>query len=149
MHGVPCPGAAYTMQAKGRGRDSCAGPSFLFCTEIVLSRSAAVVDVIFWRLNGDVCLVVFLLQTRDVSACQQATRLFCLREGEGYVPRLMYSLLSRVFFPVSTEALYIPEGWWHQVTSSSGTVAVNVWFKVKSTPRRREPPLLGAAMPCM
>lgn len=28
------------------------------------------------------------------------------------------------------EALFIPEGWWHQVTSSRGTVAVNVWFKV-------------------
>eukprot|EP00752_Nemacystus_decipiens_P007278 g6514.t1 len=27
------------------------------------------------------------------------------------------------------EALFIPEGWWHQVTSSRGTVAVNVWFK--------------------
>lgn len=29
------------------------------------------------------------------------------------------------------EALFIPEGWWHQVTSSRGTVAVNVWFKVR------------------
>ncbi|CAM9521015.1 unnamed protein product, partial [Laminaria digitata] len=27
------------------------------------------------------------------------------------------------------EALFIPEGWWHQITSSSGTVAANVWFK--------------------
>eukprot|EP00903_Cladosiphon_okamuranus_P008955 g8569.t1 len=27
------------------------------------------------------------------------------------------------------EALFIPEGWWHQVTSSHGTVAINVWFK--------------------
>lgn len=30
------------------------------------------------------------------------------------------------------EALFIPEGWWHQVTSSRGTVAINVWFKVQS-----------------
>eukprot|EP00904_Undaria_pinnatifida_P001665 jgi/Undpi1/1149/HiC_scaffold_10.g04611.m1 len=28
------------------------------------------------------------------------------------------------------EALFIPEGWWHQITSSRGTVAANVWFKV-------------------
>ncbi|CAM9831640.1 unnamed protein product [Scytosiphon promiscuus] len=27
------------------------------------------------------------------------------------------------------EAVYIPEGWWHQVSSLPGTVAVNVWFK--------------------
>ncbi|CAM9350044.1 unnamed protein product [Ectocarpus sp. 12 AP-2014] len=27
------------------------------------------------------------------------------------------------------EAIFIPEGWWHQVFSSRGTVAVNVWFK--------------------
>jgi Cupin-like domain len=26
-------------------------------------------------------------------------------------------------------ALYIPEGWWHQVQSTAGTVAVNVWYK--------------------
>lgn len=30
------------------------------------------------------------------------------------------------------EGLFIPEGWWHQITSSPGTVAVNVWFKVTS-----------------
>lgn len=27
------------------------------------------------------------------------------------------------------EGLFIPEGWWHQITSNPGTVAVNVWFK--------------------
>ncbi|CAM9183532.1 unnamed protein product, partial [Sphacelaria rigidula] len=27
------------------------------------------------------------------------------------------------------EGLFIPEGWWHQITSAPGTVAVNVWFK--------------------
>ncbi|CAM9185851.1 unnamed protein product [Ascophyllum nodosum] len=27
------------------------------------------------------------------------------------------------------EAIFIPEGWWHQVTSARGTVGVNVWFK--------------------
>ncbi|CAM9833946.1 unnamed protein product, partial [Discosporangium mesarthrocarpum] len=27
------------------------------------------------------------------------------------------------------EALFIPEGWWHQICSENGTVAVNVWFK--------------------
>lgn len=41
------------------------------------------------------------------------------------------------------EGLFIPEGWWHQITSSPGTVAVNVWFKVSAviararTSRRR------------
>lgn len=29
------------------------------------------------------------------------------------------------------EGLFIPEGWWHQITSTPGTVAVNVWFKVR------------------
>lgn len=28
------------------------------------------------------------------------------------------------------EGIFIPEGWWHQITSLTGTVAVNVWFKV-------------------
>lgn len=27
------------------------------------------------------------------------------------------------------EALFIPEGWWHQVTSSSCTLAINFWFR--------------------
>lgn len=27
------------------------------------------------------------------------------------------------------DALYIPEGWWHQIDSLAGTIAVNIWWR--------------------
>ena len=27
------------------------------------------------------------------------------------------------------DALYIPEGWWHQIDSVAGTIAVNIWWR--------------------
>ncbi len=27
------------------------------------------------------------------------------------------------------DAIYIPEGWWHQIDSAAGTIAVNVWWR--------------------
>ena len=27
------------------------------------------------------------------------------------------------------DAIYIPEGWWHQIDSVAGTIAVNIWWR--------------------
>ena len=27
------------------------------------------------------------------------------------------------------DALYIPEGWWHQIDSVAGTIAINIWWR--------------------
>lgn len=36
--------------------------------------------------------------------------------------------LAHAFATVFTDALFIPEGWWHQVDSDTFTIAVNFWF---------------------
>ena len=40
--------------------------------------------------------------------------------------RIMFSFVLPLLL---TDALYIPEGWWHQVNSKAGTVALNYWFE--------------------
>lgn len=56
-------------------------------------------------------------------------------DGRHYVI-LTYQLLRAsvsLGLSVVAEALFIPEGWWHQITSTRGTVGVNVWFKVSAS----------------
>ena len=49
------------------------------------------------------------------------------------------------------DCLFIPEGWWHQVDSAKGTLAVNIWFdgfRAQMLPRQRPAPLLSSPARC-
>lgn len=60
-------------------------------------------------------------------------------------PAGFVQLMAQRFLLHSGDVLFIPAGWWHQVNSSSGTVAVNFWFETAAGGRslaQRQP--LGA-----
>ena len=45
------------------------------------------------------------------------------------------------------DCLFIPEGWWHQVDSAKGTLAVNIWFdgvRAQMLPQQRSAPPLSS-----
>lgn len=49
-------------------------------------------------------------------------------------PPATYSAIARVYFVTirAGDALFVPEGWWHSVVSSPGTIAVNYWARRRS-----------------
>merc|ERR1712086_280101 len=59
----------------------------------------------------------------------QAAPVWMSTPNHGSAPRGTQPAHTVVLQP--GEALYLPEGWWHQVDSSEGTVALNLWFRSK------------------
>ena len=64
-----------------------------------------------------------LLRPRELASCQQSAK-------ERILEQTRLSILSNtmVVSISAGEALYIPPGWWHRVESTSGCIAINVWF---------------------
>lgn len=65
-----------------------------------------------------------LLRPRELVSCQKSAK-------ERILEQTRHSILSNtmVVSISAGEALYIPPGWWHRVESTSGCLAINVWFE--------------------